>query len=190
MTDRTALQRALRFVLPALLVLGSAAPVLAQQSSPSGPGQGMRQFGGGFGMREETSRILPFGPWWKDQDLVQRLELTPEQKKRIDDTFQQNRVLLVRLHSNLDNEQLHLQPLLDANPIDQVKALAEISKIADMRAELFKANARMLLQIRGVLTQTQWTRLQQERPSNERHHMYGRQPQATPSGVPPPPPPQ
>ncbi|GAA3755367.1 hypothetical protein GCM10022270_12520 [Terriglobus aquaticus] len=119
------------------------------------------------------ARILPPGIWWKDQDLVQRLELTPDQQKRMDDTFLQNRDTLTRMHAALDSEEAVLEPMLNGNPLDQARVMAEISKIADMRADLEKATARMLLQVRGVLTQAQWTKLQQERPSGMRQHMRG-----------------
>ncbi len=157
----------------------SSGVAMAEQNPPQAPsppqGQGsMRPFGGrGYGMRmDESARILPLGAWWKDQDLVQRLELTPDQQKRIDDTFLQNKVALIHMHASLDEEQLLLEPMLNANPIDQAKVLAEIGKIADMRADLEKANAKMLLQMRGVLTQGQWTKLQQERPNGMRQHMF------------------
>ena len=164
------------------LALGGGTSLVAQypppQQAPVPPGQvpmrpDGRPYGGhGFGMRDESARILPPGLWWKDQDLVQRLELTPDQQKRIDDTFLQNKVTLIHMHASLDEEQLLLEPLLNANPMDQARVLGEISKIADMRADLEKANARMLLQMRGVLTQQQWTKLQQERPNGMRQHMF------------------
>ena len=158
--------------------LGALAQMTAQMPPPPrGPmhPDGQRFGGRGFGHHmDDNERILPPGPWWKDQDLVQRLELTLDQQKRIDDTFLQNRVALIQMHASLDEEELLLGPLLNANPVDQGRTLAEISKIADMRAELEKANARMLLQMRGVLNQAQWKRLQQERPGGMRRHMFPR----------------
>lgn len=168
-------------VLLAMLALGLSGAALAQgvPQTPMPPqAQGPlrpdgRPFGGrGFGMRDESARILPPGLWWKDQDLMQRLELTQDQQKRIDDLFLQNKVTLIHMHASLDEEQLQLEPMLNANPVDDGRVLAEISKIADMRADLEKANAKMLLQMRGVLTQQQWTRLQQDRPNGMRQHMF------------------
>jgi Spy/CpxP family protein refolding chaperone len=184
----------LRLCIAALATCLTAPFVLAQM--PPGPGNppggqpGGRSFGGGFGMRMGP-RILPPGMWWKDQDLVQRLELTPDQQKRIDDSFLQNKDTLTRMHAGLDSEEAVLEPMLNSNPIDQARVLAEIGKIADMRAELEKATARMLLQVRGVLTQTQWSRLQQERPGGMRPHMYMRGPYGGSRGrMDGPPPPQ
>ncbi len=103
--------------------------------------------------------MLGFGMWWKNPDVVARIGLTAEQQKRIGDMFLQSRVQLIHLHATLQEQQLYLGPLLDATPFDEAKAMAQIDKIADTRAELEKTNARMLLNIRGVLTSDQWTKL-------------------------------
>ena len=50
------------------------------------------------------------------------------------------------------------------------KVLAQIDRIAQARAELEKANARMLLGLRGVLTLDQWKKLQAEGPSRHGEH--------------------
>ena len=104
-------------------------------------------------------RIAPAGMWWKNPMVVQRLALTPEQTKKMDGIFEQSRLQLIDLKANLEKQNALLEPLLSANPPDTVKALAQIDKVATARAELEKANAKMLLGIRGVLTPEQWTKL-------------------------------
>ena len=118
--------------------------------------------GGGFDRQEMNGgyRIVPPGMWWKNTGLVQRIGLTADQTKKMDDIFQQSRLQLVDLKANLEKQNLMLEPMLSANPVDQGKAMAQIEKVAQARAELEKANARMLLGIRGVLTPDQWTKLQ------------------------------
>jgi hypothetical protein len=101
--------------------------------------------------------------WWKNPDLVQKLALTADQQKRMDDIFQQSRLQLIDLKANLEKQEVTLEPMLDANPPDTNKILAQIDKTAQARAELEKGNARMLLGIRNVLTPDQWTKLQSER---------------------------
>jgi Spy/CpxP family protein refolding chaperone len=118
-------------------------------------GREMRGHGGGMGL------MLPEGTWWRNPELVSRIGLTAEQQKHIDDIFLQSRVQLIHMHASLEEEQLLLEPLLNANPVDQAKALAQIGKIADTRAELEKTNAKMLLSIRAVLNADQWTKLQE-----------------------------
>ena len=99
--------------------------------------------------------------------MVARLGLTPDQQKRMDDIFHQSRIQLIDLKASLEKEQLNMEPLLNANPPDQGRTLGEISKVADLRADLEKANAKMLLGLRGVLTADQWTKMQEQRRSLE-----------------------
>jgi Spy/CpxP family protein refolding chaperone len=64
-----------------------------------------------------------------------------------------------------------MEPMLAANPPDTNKVLAQIDHTAQDRAELEKANAKMLLSIRNVLTPDQWTKLQAEERDNRRSRM-------------------
>jgi Spy/CpxP family protein refolding chaperone len=124
------------------------------------------------GMRA-SGHIGPPGIWWKNPDLIQKLNITPDQQKRMDDIFQQSRLQLIDLKANVEKQDVLLEPMLDANPPDTNKILAQIDKAAQARAELEKANARMLLGIRTVLTTDQWTKLQAEERENRRFIIRG-----------------
>ncbi len=117
--------------------------------------------------------MLPEGTWWRNPEVVSRIGLTPDQTKRIDELFLQSRVQLIDLHASLEKQELLLEPLMDANPVDQGKALAQIGKIADTRAELEKADAKMLLSIRAVLNADQWTKLQDRHRGDRRPDARG-----------------
>jgi protein CpxP len=112
----------------------------------------------------------PPGRWWTDPSLVQRLGLTADQQKRIDTLFQQNRLKLIDLSAGVQKEEALLEPLLEADRPDESQVLAQIDRVAQARAELEKANARMLLGFRGVLTLDQWKKLQAEAPPRRREH--------------------
>jgi Spy/CpxP family protein refolding chaperone len=113
-------------------------------------------------------RMGPPGIWWKNPDLIQKLTITPDQQKKMDDIFQQSRVQLIDLKAAVQREEVQLEPMLAANPPDTNKILAQIDRTAQARAELEKANAKMLLGIRTVLTPDQWTKLQAEERDNRR----------------------
>jgi Spy/CpxP family protein refolding chaperone len=76
-----------------------------------------------------------------------------------------------------------MEPLLGVDQPDEGKILAQIDRVAQARAELEKANARMLLGLRRVLTSEQWKTLQAEEPKE--HHPYFR-PGLGPRGEPGP----
>ncbi|HEY0163689.1 MAG TPA: Spy/CpxP family protein refolding chaperone, partial [Edaphobacter sp.] len=161
------------------LLCASVAPFAsAQQPSPSAlpkPPQGDRPHGDAFhggpggpaGMRPEF-RLGPPGMWWKNPDLIQKLALTADQQKRMDDIFQQSRLQLIDLKANIEKQEVLLEPMLSTDQPDTGKVLSQIDHIASARAELEKANARMLLGIRGVLTADQWTKLKTEQRENMR----------------------
>jgi Spy/CpxP family protein refolding chaperone len=106
----------------------------------------------------------PQGRWWGNPELAQKLGLTADQMKKMDDILQQHRLQLVDLHAAVRKQELTLDPLVSADQPDESKILAQIDRIAQARAELEKANARMLLDIRRVLTLEQWQKLKAEVP--------------------------
>jgi periplasmic protein CpxP/Spy len=134
--------------------------------------------------RPPMERSMPPGRWWDNPAMVQRLALNSDQQKKIDDTFQQNRLRLVDLNATLQKEEIIMEPLMQADTPDESRILAQIDKVAQARAELEKANARFLLGIRRILTQDQWKKLQTDtfRPAQ------APMPTMAPAGVPPPPP--
>jgi len=115
------------------------------------------------GSMEVGFGIAPAGIWWRSPMVVQRIGLTADQTKKMDGIFEQSRLQLIDLKANVEKQNAMLEPLLSANPPDTTKAMAQIDKVAEARAELEKADAKMLLGIRGVLTPDQWTKLHRGR---------------------------
>ena len=105
----------------------------------------------------------PEGRWWGNPELARKLGITAGQQAKLDDVLQQHRLRLVDLHANVQKQELMLEPLVSADQPDETRILAQIDKVAEARAGLEKANARMLLEIRRVLTQEQWQKLKAER---------------------------
>jgi len=127
---------------------------------------------GGLGMgphRPPMEREMgPHGDharWWNGQHAIEKLKLTDPQRKAMDDIYMQHRLTLVDLHATLEKAELAMEPLIGADQPDEGKILAQIDHVAQARAELEKANARLLLGIRRQLTPEQWKILQADRAS-------------------------
>jgi len=104
------------------------------------------------------------GTWWREASWIKALDLTPEQRKKMDEAVLQNLIRPVDLTAALEKEELRLEPLVESvRPEDEAKIVAQIDKVADARAGLEKANARMLLAFRQILNQDQWNKLQANR---------------------------
>jgi Spy/CpxP family protein refolding chaperone len=118
---------------------------------------------------ERSFRGGPPGRWWTDPAMVEKLGLTADQQKKMDALFQQHRLRLIDLSAALQKEEAIMEPLLETDHPEESRVLAQIDRIAQARAELEKANARMLLGLRSVLTQEQWKKLQAEAPPHPPH---------------------
>jgi Spy/CpxP family protein refolding chaperone len=77
----------------------------------------------------------------------------------MDDIFLQHRLKLIDLNANLEKQETLLHPMIEADQPDEAKILSQIDAVAQARADLEKANARMLFDIRKTLTPDQWQKL-------------------------------
>jgi Spy/CpxP family protein refolding chaperone len=146
------------FLLASLLCLATAAvPAVAQD------GQGPDQAGN----HEHHGN---HGRWWDNPHVAQRVGLSDAQKQQMDQIFERDRPQLKELNATLKKEEATLHPLLQADTLDEQKVLRQIDTVAQARANLEKANARMLFGLRKVLTPDQWKKLQEmAREWHERH---------------------
>src|ERR1700722_7417471 len=146
----------------ALLGVAGVASVWAQGPGAGGPGSGMDMGPHRPPMEREMGPRGEMGRWWNNPKAIEKFKLTDTQRKAMDDIYQQHRLTLVDLHATLEKSELTLEPLIGADQPDEAKILAQIDKVAQARAELEKANARMLLGLRRVLTPDQWKTLRAE----------------------------
>jgi Spy/CpxP family protein refolding chaperone len=109
---------------------------------------------------ERGFHLGPPGRWWDNPDFATKLNLTPDQQKKMDDIFQQSKLNLIDLVAAVQKQEVIMEPLLAADQPDESKIIAQIDRVAQARADLEKANARMLLGLRRVLTADQWQKLQ------------------------------
>lgn len=104
------------------------------------------------------------GKWWQNPSMVQRLGLTKDQQRKLEDVFQQNRLKLIDLTASLEREQAILDPLLAGDHPQESSVLAQFDRVGEARLELERANARMLWGFRNVLSSDQWKELQADDP--------------------------
>jgi Spy/CpxP family protein refolding chaperone len=109
-------------------------------------------------------RLGPPGRWWDDPDFVKKLGLSDDQQKKMDEIFNSSRLKLIDLFAAVQKEEAIMEPLVAVDPPDENKLLQQIDRVAQARAELEKANARILLGIRRQLSHEQWLKLKAERP--------------------------
>ena len=146
--------------LAVLTVLRNKAPEVRAVAVMGGPG--------GPGGPGGALRLGPPGRWWDDPEFVKKLGLSDDQQKKMDDIFNSARLKLIDLFAAVQKEEAIMEPLVAADPPDENKLLAQIDRVAQARAELEKANARMLLGIRTPIDPRTVAQTQSGTPTHAR----------------------
>jgi Spy/CpxP family protein refolding chaperone len=113
------------------------------------------------------------GQWWNNPNVVKQLTLTDDQRKAMDGILQDHKMKLIDLKANLEKAEVTMGPMMKADMPDQKAIEAQIDKVVMARAELEKANARFLLDIRMQLKPDQWKQLQTLRMNRMQHQGMG-----------------
>ena len=161
--------KTVRLVLAVAGVVMTAGWACAQ--GPDGPGMGP-----GFGQhRPPMERSFGFanGRFWNNPDVVKQLNLTDDQRKAMDGILQDHRMKLIDMQATLQKAELEMGPLMKADAPDRAAIEAQIDKVVSARADLEKANARFLLDIRMQLKPDQWKQLQTMHQNRMQHDGMG-----------------
>jgi len=119
------------------------------------------------------------GKWWKDSKIAAELKLAPAQITQIEQAFFDHRLKLIDLRADLEREETRLQPLMEADQVDEAKVSAQIDLVLAARGRLEKAHTMMMLALRRSLSVEQWKKL--EAIKQEREHRWGGHPAMAPA---------
>jgi Spy/CpxP family protein refolding chaperone len=191
------------FPMLAAIFLGAA---LAGAQAPGGAAMG-QDAGRGFAehrppMERSMAPAGAFNHWWNNPRMIERLKLTDDQCKAMDEILYGHREKLIDLQANLQKAELAMEPMMSADQPDRAAMEAQIDKVVEARAALERANSLFLLDIRMKLNSDQWKQLRDMRASmgdrhesrhegdHQWHNRQGGRPDSGPGNGPGGPPPQ
>jgi periplasmic protein CpxP/Spy len=161
----------MKVLVAARLGIALAATFAVGFACAQGPGQD-GSGGPGFGQhRPPMERAMGphagFGRWWNNPKIIDKLKLTDDQRKAMDQVFQEHREKLVDLRASVQKAEIEMEPMVRADQPNESALMEQIDKVAQARAELEKANARFLFALRAKLTPDQWKQVQEFRQNHE-----------------------
>ena len=106
---------------------------------------------------------MPSGKWWKRPAVVDSLKLSAEQQVRLDEVFGKNRRAFVDLKADVDRRTIDVEDLLAAKDVDPKKVGAASEALEQARGRLGKARTMMVVDMRAILTETQWKQISDRR---------------------------
>jgi Spy/CpxP family protein refolding chaperone len=136
---------------------------VASDTHEASPPSSSSQPGATSGTMRGGLQLGPPGRWWDDKHFAKTLHLRPEQKKHMDDLFDENRAALVTRYQALQQEESKMEALSRAQTLEESALFAQIDRVAQARAELEKANTHLLLQVRKEMDPDQISHLDASR---------------------------
>lgn len=102
---------------------------------------------------------MPPGKWWQRPEVIQELQLTNEQQNRLDEIFRNAAGDLIDAKGAVEKLQIAIRGELDRPQVrrDELRRIA--SQLSEARGTLFERELMMLVDMRGVLNEAQWTRM-------------------------------
>ncbi len=94
---------------------------------------------------------IPPGKWSHNPHVRGELELTDEERTRLDKMFYEHRRNMIKLKSSIDNEQLEFSEQLEKKVLDERAVLKQFKTLESARSALAEERFMFLLQIRKAL---------------------------------------
>ena len=91
------------------------------------------------------------GKWWKLPDVSEKLKLTDDEKKALDELYVGVRTKMISLRADAEKERFALEVLLDKETLDEAACLEQFDKSSSARALMGKEHFTFLLEVRKLL---------------------------------------
>lgn len=106
-----------------------------------------------------TAAELPPGKWWRRPEIVQQLALTEDQRAKLDAAFLTNANALIDLRAEVEKQNIALRGELDRPVLNRSNIQRIAGRLTEARGRLFSQELMMMVDMRDVLTDEQWTRM-------------------------------
>ena len=136
-----------------LIAQAGAAPEAMQERQPGPPGEAPMAPG-----RMRERRPMKF---WNDSEIATKINLTDQQKQQLETAFTNSRLKLIDQRAAVEREEVKLQPLVQADKLDEAAINRQIDALIAARGQLERTTAMMGIEIRKVLSTEQWKQLKQ-----------------------------
>lgn len=102
---------------------------------------------------------MPPGKWWQRPEIIQELQLTNDQQDRLDEIFRTAANELIDAKGAVEKLQIAIRGELERPQVRRPELLRIAGQLSDARGKLFERELMMLVDMRAVLNEQQWTRM-------------------------------
>lgn len=94
---------------------------------------------------------VPAGKWWYNPKIQNNLGLSKSEVGQLDKLFANSRRKLIKLKSEVENEQFELDQLLGQNKVNDVKVKKQFQKLEKARNKLANERLQFVIGVRNLL---------------------------------------
>lgn len=127
-----------------------------------------------------ASAQMPPGKWWRRLEIAQTLGLTPDQQSRLDAVFRTAANDLIDQRAEVEKLNVALRGELDQTDLNKANLQKLAQRLGEARGKLFERELMMLVDMRGVLHDDQWSRLRAELERRQERQQIDRNPMPRP----------
>lgn len=99
------------------------------------------------------------GKWWQRPEIVEELQLSADQQQRLDAVFRATADDLIDTKASIEKLQLAIRNELDRAQIRRAELQKIVGQLNAARGRMFELEMLMLVDMRGVLNDSQWVKI-------------------------------
>ena len=102
---------------------------------------------------------VPGGKWWYNPKIQKNLDLSKKEISKLDKLFAKSRRKLIKLKSEVENEQFELDQLLGQEKVNDAKVKKQFQKLEKARNKLANERLDFVIGVRNILGQDRFQQL-------------------------------
>jgi Spy/CpxP family protein refolding chaperone len=102
---------------------------------------------------------MPAGKWWHNPGIVQELNLSKNDTKRLDGLYADSRRRLIELKNDVEKEQFELDQLMSSRKADDQAVRKQFKRLEQARSNLANERFRFVMGVRDILGQERFEQL-------------------------------
>jgi len=94
---------------------------------------------------------IPHGKWWYSRHSSEKLNLSDEEKSKLDEKFFESRLKLIDLKGVVEKERLQLDKIMESETLNEKAVMEQFKKLEAARANLAAERFGFVLEVRKIL---------------------------------------
>jgi len=94
---------------------------------------------------------IPRGKWWNNENIAERMSLTPGEIEKLDSAYIQMRKKLIRLKSDVEMGRFELENMLESKNMDESAVMKQFDALDKARSGLAKEAFLFIVEVREIL---------------------------------------